>query len=185
MSRRPVLSSFALCVLAGCSFQASCGSKKLDMKKAKEFVASGLTQDVGEKPTNVICPDEVKAEKGKTFECTAEFGTVKATVVLNQDDDQGNVTVAAVKGLIVGKKAEAVLVEQLGKRFNAHFTVDCGARVRPATPGDTFTCTAKDEEGKGGPVTVTVKDVEGNVRFELGAPEAPAAEPAPATPPAP
>lgn len=155
------------------------------MKKAKEFVSSGLAQDVGEKPTNVICPDAVKAEKGKTFECTAEFGTVKATVVLNQDDDKGNVTVASVKGLIVSKKAEAVLAEQLGQRFNAHFTVDCGARVRAATPGDKFTCEAKDAAGKGGPVTVTIKDADGNVHFDLGAPEAPAPEPAPAAPPAP
>lgn len=149
------------------------------MKKAKDFVSSGLAQDVGEKPTNVTCPESVKIEKGATFECTAELGSAKANVVLRQEDDKGYVKVVSVKGIIVGKKAEAAIAEQLGQRFNAHFTVDCGAPVRAATPGDKFTCAAKDAAGKGGPVTVTVKDADGNVHFELGAPDAPAPEPAP------
>lgn len=180
MSNRSALSSFALCVLAGCSFQASCGSKKLDMKKAQEFVSTKLAEDVGEKPANVTCPESVKIEKGTTFECTAEFGATKATVVMTQEDDEGFVKITSVTGILIGKKAEAAIAEQLGKRFNAHFTVDCGAPVRAATAGDRFTCSAKDAAGKGGPVTVTVKDASGNVRFELGGSgDAPAGEPAP------
>lgn len=178
MSNRPALPSFALCVLAGCSFQASCGSKKLDMKKAQEFVSTKLAEDVGEKPTNVTCPESVKIEKGKTFECTADFGAAKATVVMSQEDDEGFVKVTSVTGILIGKKAEAAIAERLGKQFNAHFTVDCGAPVRAATAGDSFTCTANDGAGKGGPVTVTVKDASGNVRFALGSPgDAPAQEP--------
>lgn len=130
----------------------------------------------------MICPESVKIEKDKTFECTAEFGTAKATVVMHQEDDKGNVKVVSVKGILISKKAEVAIADQLGQRFNAHFTVDCGTRVRPATPGDKFTCTAKDVAGKGGPVTVTVKDADGNVHFELGAPDAPAPAPAPAAP---
>jgi hypothetical protein len=184
MSHRPALSSFALCVLAGCSFQASCGAKKLDMKKAKEFVSTKLAEDVGEKPANVICPESVKIEKGKTFECTADFGAAKATVVMSQEDDEGFVKITSVTGILIGKKAEAAIAERLGKQFNAHFTVDCGAPVRAATAGDRFTCSAKDAAGKGGPVTVTVKDASGNVRFDLGAPGgAPAQEAAPAEQP--
>ncbi len=179
-SRRPYLSSFAVCVLAGCSFQASCGSKTLDMAKAKDFVAKQLNEAVGEKPTSVDCPTSVKIAKDKMFDCTASFGAAKAIVVLHQEDDKGFVKIASVSGIVIGKQAEAGIADLLGKRFNAHFTVDCGARIRASTPGDRFTCTATDAAGKGGPVTVTIKDANGNVDYALGEPgDAPADAPAP------
>ena len=65
--------------------------------------------------------------------------------------------------------------------------VDCGPRVRAATPGDTFRCRATDDAGKSGEFEVKVKDVTGNVDFRLvgeGAPPAPEAPPV-AEPPAP
>lgn len=170
----------AALVFVGCQFQASCGGKTLRMDRTKEFVATTLERETAQKPTEVTCPDKVKISKGTSFECTVLFGTAPAKVVLEQQDDEGFVKITSVTGILIATKLEAAIADQLGGKLNAHFTVACGDRVRPSTPGDRFTCTAKDAQGATGPVTVIVKDDQGNVRFDLGAPtgEAPAEAPA-------
>ena len=70
--------------LARCKFEASCGGG-LNMDKAREFVASTLEREVGQKP-QVTCPEEVKAEAGASFDCTAAFDEVKAKVTIKQDE---------------------------------------------------------------------------------------------------
>jgi len=177
--------SAVLLVFVGCQFQASCGGKKLNMEKAVEFVGSTLEKDVGQKPSAVTCPDSVKIAAGTMFECTVAFGAPKATVVISQDDDKGNVTIKSITGILIAAKLEKAISDDFGSKLNVHITTTCGDRVRTATAGDKFTCDARDAKGDGGKVMVTVKDTSGNVSFELVRPEAPT-EPAPApTEPAP
>jgi len=155
-----------LFLVGACQFSASCGGKKIDMAKAKEFVTATFEREVGQKP-ETTCPDSVKAEKGKTFECTAKFGTVSAIVVIDQDDDQGNVTIKSVTGILVASKLEKQIGDHFGKQANAHVEVTCGDRVRAATVGDTFQCDAKDAGGATAKVNVKVKGTDGAVDFEL------------------
>lgn len=150
---------------AGCSFQASCGGKSLNMENAKKFVTKMMTEQAGAPPTTVTCPDSVKLEKGKTFECTATYGASEAKLLIDQDDDQGNVTVKSVTGVVLAKRAEAEIAEQIGKQTNLHVTVDCGERVHPATAGHKLTCKATDANGQSVTVEVEVRDAEGNIRF--------------------
>ena len=159
-----------LLVVVGCQFQASCGGKKIDMAKAKEFVSSTLERELGQKPTETTCPRSVAVEKGKTFECTAKFGAAVATVTIDQNDDQGNVTIKSVTGILVSSKLETQIAEHFGKQMNAHIEVACGDRIRPAKPGDTFTCDAKDAAGATAKINVKVKDASGAVDFELAKP---------------
>lgn len=175
------LSPLLLVVCAGCSFQASCGGKSLNMDNAKKFVGSSLAREAGQEPTEVTCPDKVKMEKGKSFDCTAKFGGTTATVTMHQDDDQGNVTVIKITGILISKKAEEVIAKEVSSQVKAQVTVDCGDRVRTAKAGETFSCTATDPNGSKAQIDVIVKDDTGNVSWKLIPPTAPAA-PAPAAP---
>jgi len=156
-----------LLVCVGCQFQASCGGKKLNMEKAKEFVATALERDVGQKPDSTTCPESVKIEKGAKFSCTAKFGAATATVEMQQNDDEGNVTITSSTGILVANKLEKLIAEGIGKQANVHVDAACGDRVRPATPGSTFQCDVKDAKGVTAKVNVKVKDASGSVDWEL------------------
>jgi hypothetical protein len=155
-----------LIVSAGCSFEASCGSKGLNMTNARLFLAKTFADDVGKEPDEVVCPDSVEMKKDATFECTARYGDAKATVLIRQDDDKGSVTIVSVSGILIMKKAEAAIAEQLGDKANAPSTASCGGGVRPANPGDTFTCKLTNARGESVDVEVTVKNREGSVAFK-------------------
>ena len=153
-------------VFFGCQFQASCG-KKLHMGRAQDFVSSALEALSGQRPDSVTCPGSVKIEASTTFECTARFGDIEATAVVRQDDDQGNVSLVASRGILFANAAEEMIAKGIGERANVHATADCGARVRAAVPGETFTCQVKDARGTSGSVEVSVKDTDGNVQWRL------------------
>ncbi|MDQ3365206.1 MAG: DUF4333 domain-containing protein [Myxococcota bacterium] len=171
-----------LVVCAGCSFQASCGGKSLNMDKAKKFVGGSLAVETGEEPTEVSCPDKVKIEKGTSFDCTVTFGGPTAKVTMRQDDDEGNVTVTAISGILISRKAEGIIAKEVSSTVNAQVTVDCGDRVRTAKAGEAFSCTATAPDGAKAQIDVIVKDDQGNVRWALISPTAPAGG-APPVPP--
>jgi hypothetical protein len=155
-----------LLVCVGCSFQASCGGKKLNMDKAKEFVTTALEREVGQKP-ETTCPESVKIEKGAKFSCTAKFGAATATVEILQNDDEGNVTISSITGIVVANKLEKEIADGIGKQANVHVDVACGDRVRPATAGLTFQCDVKDAKGTTGKVNVNVTDATGAAHWEI------------------
>ena len=163
---RRLYPTWILVFVAGCSFQASCGGKKLNIDKTKEFLAGLLEKETGAKPT-VTCPDSVKLEKDKTFECTAAFGAAIAKITIKQDDDKGNISVQSASGILISNKLEKQISEHFGKANNKHVDAACGERVRPSTAGLAFQCEIKDATGATAKVDVTVKDANGNVDFKL------------------
>lgn len=174
MKLRRLLVSLGWVLLGGCSFQASCGTTRtLNMTNARAFVRDQLAKDTGVAPT-VECPAKVKGEKGARFDCTATFDGARAVVTLEQNDDEGYVTVVSVKGILIMHKLQAVIVERLGAPADRPVQVDCGPPVRPSNPGDKFRCTAR-AGGDTAEIEVTVKDETGNVDFAMvgGAPPAP------------
>jgi len=153
--------------VTACSFSASCGGKKLNMDNAKKFVEKTLEESTGQKPA-ASCPASVDIKKGGKFECTARFGPgVEAKLVIEQDDDEGNVTIKAITGIVPVKRIEAQIVEGIAKQRNVQVEVNCGERVRAATANAKFQCAAKDASGQTGKVDVTIKDSEGNVSWEV------------------
>ncbi len=181
--------SVLVLLFVGCQFSASCGGKKIDMQKARDFISSKLEASIGQKPTSVTCPDEVKIEKGGTIECTVAFGPATGKATMTQDDDQGNVTITSVTGLLIAASLEKQVADSIGKQLNAHIEVSCGDRVRTSVKGDKFVCDAKDANGNTAKVEVEVTDDNGKTNFRVlpppAAPADPAAPPAaPAAPPA-
>lgn len=151
----------------GCQFQASCGNKKIDPAKAQAFLERVLPTGVGEKPTAVKCPDDVKLEKDKTFECTATFGTHNATVVIKQTDDEGSVVVERINGVVVASQLEEAIAKDLGASKNVHVTAQCGARVQPLVAGNKIACTAKDAQQNAYNIEVLLKDAQGNYGWRI------------------
>ncbi len=77
--------------VAGCEASVSTG-KTLNTGEAESQIAAGLSKQLGGDVT-VSCPDDVKVEKGATFDCeaTAPDGGEQASVTVEQKDDQGNI----------------------------------------------------------------------------------------------
>lgn len=159
-------SSLALAFVTACSFQASCGGKKIDTDKVTGFVANNLEEQTGEKPVTT-CPASIDVKQGAKFECTAKFGDASAKVVIVQKDDAGTVVVDAITGILVSKRLEAQVAEGVGKQLNLHVEANCGPRVRPAVVGAKFQCDVKDAKGSTAKVDIDVKTVEGAVDWRL------------------
>jgi hypothetical protein len=85
--RRPgtALLASAVLLLGACTAQ-------IDTQELERQIKDGLSSQTGVTPTSVDCPQDVPAEEGGTFRCTAvaDDGSV-ATITVTQSDDEGNV----------------------------------------------------------------------------------------------
>jgi hypothetical protein len=82
----------ALVLATGARCEASVGGG-LDVGQIESEIQTGIEeQNPGVTVSSVDCPDEVEAEEGNTFTCTANIeGQGPAEVTVTQTDDQGNV----------------------------------------------------------------------------------------------
>ena len=83
--------SSIVAVMAAALFLGAC-SKTIDIPKVESEIKSGILTQTGISVLSVDCPDEVDAEEGNTFECTAvgEDGST-ATVEVTQTSDEGDI----------------------------------------------------------------------------------------------
>ncbi len=169
--RDTVFVVFSVLALASCSFQASCGGKKLDHKKGEAELARRL-EEAGGVPAKVTCP-AAKLEKGLVIECTTEMAGVPGKVKVTQTDDQGNVAFEMSAGYAFSSKLEQHISKQFKQRTGQDGTVDCGARVRAAVAGTRFACTARGPSGDTLTLEVTLTDAAGGFELEAVAPSAP------------
>jgi hypothetical protein len=82
---RTALIPIAALALAG----AGCGEKTLNTGDLEGKLKDQLGADAGVEPRDVQCPEDIKVEKGKKFDCTltAPNGDqVKVNVTLTNDD---------------------------------------------------------------------------------------------------
>jgi hypothetical protein len=156
--------SFGL-VLAGCSFQASCGGKKLDTKKGEAELSARLQEKSG-LPAKVTCP-EAKLEKGVAIECTSEVSGLKGRIKVTQTDDTGNVSFDVLEGYFFAAEAERIIGQRLKEQTGVDGKVDCGERVRVSVPGTKIACTATAAvDGDKLALEVTLTDAAGGFDFK-------------------
>jgi hypothetical protein len=82
------LTALAAALLAAVAL-AACGDKTLDPGDAEERIAEGVEEQQNYKPEKVECPDDMKAEKDETYECTVttpEGEELEATITMLDDD---------------------------------------------------------------------------------------------------
>lgn len=166
MKLRKLVLSVGWLLLGGCEFHASCGGRTLNMENAEALVARAVAAQLGSEPT-VSCPKKVKVEKGARFDCKVTIDGVDGVATVEQKDDQTNVELVQVTGLLLTGKLENAIVERLQAQSGAKVEVDCGPRVRAAVVGEAFRCHARDDRGVTLEVEVKVKDTLGNVDFRV------------------
>jgi hypothetical protein len=149
--------------LAGC---AGTADHTLDARGAARAIADNLANSTGLPVPKVTCPKGVQVKPGGTFDCTTVLDGQPLTVRATLTDAKGAFTVKPAAAIVIVAKAVDAIVTNV-EQTTAHATVDCGARaVLVKAPGQTFQCQAT-ADGVTRDVTVTVTDVDGNVRFQL------------------
>lgn len=163
---RRALSTVLLSVLAGCTVNASCGSKNLDIKKGEAELAASIEKQV-KMPVKVVCPTGVKIKKDDVFDCKVTLAEATGVFRVTQTDDQGSIHYELVEDFILSDRIEAELVERVKASTGVTSKVSCGPRVRVSTPGTKFNCTATDQTGKNLEVEVSVTDPRASVSFKV------------------
>lgn len=82
--------------LTACEASVSTG-KTIDSGNAEKLIGEQLSKQFGGGKVAVDCPQDIKAEKGGTFTCTATSpdGKETAKVEATQKDDKGNFSFVA------------------------------------------------------------------------------------------
>jgi hypothetical protein len=82
------------------------------------------------------------------------------------ENNQGKFN-SQTRGLLILSKLEDLIQKTVKERAKVDLTADCGGKVRPAKPGDTFTCDVKTAKGETGKAQITVKDEQGNINLKI------------------
>ncbi len=86
LARRLAVVAASVGLLAACT-------KTLDSGKLESTLKTDIAKKAGTAVKSVSCPDNVKAEKGNTFQCTLVAGDgTTHHVKITQTDDSGHVT---------------------------------------------------------------------------------------------
>lgn len=160
--------------LAGCGASASVsiGDSTIDPADVEKVVIDNLrSTSTGQiEARSAVCPDDVEAEAGTTFDCTVVWedgGRGSVTIHLRSDDGefgftQRDVTYPPVR--IDGPATERLVRENSTFTTGERAVVSCPDDVL-STPGSTFRCDL-DVGGSKGTVTLHVTSREGDVRFD-------------------
>jgi hypothetical protein len=151
-------------------------ARTLDSRK----VAHQISQDIGTSFTiaspTVRCPGGIKAEAGRTFDCTTALENQALTIHVTVNDTRGGFTPTLAQAVLpVSKIASAI------KANPAPGTVACDHHtLLVKRPGDSFACTVTSG-GATQTVNLTVQDLNGTVTYQPPSPDttttAPAAPP--------
>lgn len=80
-------------VLTACEGEVSIGDDTISASNLETEASKSLTQETGQKPAAVDCPEDLKAEVGATEVCSLEDqqgGTYDMTITITSVDDEGN-----------------------------------------------------------------------------------------------
>jgi hypothetical protein len=154
---------------------AGCGASTLDAGKLQNEIATEVQKLVPEgTEVSVTCPSGVAIEAGATFDCTMDVAGQSATIVVTQEDAEGNVAFESKSAIIYLDQTQAEITKEVVAQAPGTWTTTCtppgsNANVYLAEPGTTFDCvvagTFEDGEATEATATVTVEDNAGNISF--------------------
>jgi len=89
-SRARSLTALAVLAAAVPALLAGCGTRTVEGSAVSQRISDGLQRQVGQRPAQVRCPDQIEAEAGKRARCTI-VGTdgSEIGVRVTMKDDQG------------------------------------------------------------------------------------------------
>ena len=159
MSRRVLCAAAAALAL----FVTGC-SQTIDGGDIEREVAAGVDDQQGVE-AEVSCPDDIEAEDGGTFTCTAtdSEGTEWDVSVVQQDAD-GNVE--WTMDVLNLRLVEDELAPKVSAEVGTDVTIECPEILVSSAQGSTVDCQATDSSGEA-ILRITTTDDEGNVEWEL------------------
>jgi hypothetical protein len=174
MARAVLVGGIALAALAGCGALGGCGAQAagstIDATKLNNQISTGLAQRFGIAAPPVRCPPAEANRRGTTFRCSAAVDGQALTIAAAVNDDQGNVDWQPSDALISTPRTVAAIDRQFSDQLGAPVTADCGPRpLSVVAVGATITCAAT-VNGSSRRVTVTARDLAGNVDLSLDPP---------------
>ena len=120
------------------------GQRTVEPESVQQEIVRITQTAVGVVPADVRCPEEIRAEAGGTFACTATVDGQPVTYNVQQDDDQGHLTINYDRLLKVDE-VESVIAQQVGNDVEVAVDVECPPADRTVVvnaPGTPIACTA-------------------------------------------
>jgi hypothetical protein len=106
------------------------GDATLDTAEVADRIAAETEQQAGVPATDVACPDDVTAEAGGTFSCTAQLDGQPVTFSVRQEDDEGNVVFELDDEIVMLDLVEQLVAEQVTADYGLSVTASCDADGR-------------------------------------------------------
>lgn len=159
-----VAGGVAVAGLAGCGAQAGA---TIDAAKLNSQISTGLAQRLSIPAPPVRCPAGQANRKGTTFRCSTTIDGQALAITAAVSDDQGNVHWQPSDALISTPRAAAAIDRQFGTQLQVPITATCGEHpLAVVAVGGSITCAAT-VGGSTRQVTVTARDLAGNVDLSL------------------
>jgi len=120
------------------------GPRTVDPQSVQHEIVRITQTAVGVAPTDVQCPNEIAAQAGGTFACTATVDQQPITYNVRQDDAKGHLTITYDR-LIKVIDLENTLATKIGTDVDVTVNVTCGPAGRIVVvnaPGTPIACTA-------------------------------------------
>ena len=136
------------------------GPRTVEPESVQQEIVRITRTAVGVVPADVRCPDDIRAQAGGTFACTATVDGQPVTYQVRQTDDQGNLTITHDRLLKVAE-VQGVIAQQIGDDIEVPVDVECPPADRAVivnAPGTPIACTATNaaDPTDSAAITVTV-----------------------------
>ncbi|MDQ6782910.1 MAG: DUF4333 domain-containing protein [Actinomycetota bacterium] len=151
-------------VVAGCGGSTA---TTIDATRLNMQISTGLSRQLTIPAPQVRCPTGQANRQGSTFRCSTSVDEQALSITAAVSDNQGNVKWQPSDAVLSTSKTVTAIEHQLGTQLRSTITADCGKRSLVVIAlGASITCTAT-ERGSARKVTVTARDLAGNVDLSL------------------
>lgn len=162
-----VAGGVALSALAGCGGHPAA---TIDAAKLNTQISTGLAHRLGIPGPPVHCPGGQANRPSTTFRCSSAIDGQSLTIAAAVSDSQGNVHWQPSDALISTPETAAAIDRQFGAQLHSSVTADCGRHpLAVVAIGASITCAAR-VNGSARQITVTARDLAGNVDLSLAPP---------------
>ena len=110
---------------SGAGFSFSFGSSDIDSARLETAIQDEIEKSVTGATAEVSCPDDIKAEAGSTFDCTATVNGQQATIVVTQKDSDGNVSFESQQAFLFMDQAEDLVTNFVTENVPGTWTTAC------------------------------------------------------------
>jgi hypothetical protein len=147
--------------LTACNFSFSAGGPDYDkLEKSISDELKGTYSSITPNAPTVTCPrDQVDLKSGDKFICDADVDGEKVRVEVTVKDDEGNVNFSTLDIVYDLPSTEELLATEIESEMGFPVTVTCGTGLKIVPIGDSFDCTAADQNSVEKTVEVTAVEV--------------------------